>query len=80
MNPDKRTEMLNGSLVRPVRVGRKAILVHNSKLLHTATVTGIHEYSAECICFETMDANYQISLSGYPYATAAVQLPLYVAA
>ena len=33
MNPDKRTEMLNGSLVRPIRIGRKAILVHNGKLL-----------------------------------------------
>ena len=29
MNPVKRTEILNGSPVRPIRIGRKAIIVHN---------------------------------------------------
>ena len=76
MNPAKQTEILDGSPVRPIRIGRKAIIVHNGKLLHTATVTGIQEYSADTVCFETPDTNYRITLSGYPFAAAA----LYVAA
>ena len=72
MNPVKRTEILVGSPVRPIRIGRKAIIVHNGKLLHTATVTGIQEYSADMVCFETPDTNYRITLSGYPFAAAAV--------
>lgn len=73
MNPDKRTEMITGSPVRPIRIGRKAIIVHNGKLLHTATVTGIQEYSADTVCFETPDTNYRITLSGYPFAAAVLQ-------
>ena len=72
MNPAKQSEILDGRPVRPIRIGRKAIIVHNGKLLHTATVTGIQEYSAESVCFETPDTNYRISLSGYPFAAAAV--------
>lgn len=80
MDPVKKTAILDGSLVRPLRIGRKAIIVHNGKLLHTATVTGIKEYNAENICFETLDTYYRISLSGYPKTTAALQIPLYAAA
>lgn len=72
MNPVKRTEILDGRPVRPIRLGRKAIIVHNGKLLHTATVTGIREYSADTVCFETPDTNYRIILSGHPLSAAAL--------
>ena len=72
MNPAKQTEILDGSPVRPIRIGRKAIIVHNGKLLHTATVTGIQEYSADTVCFETPDTNYRITLSVYPFDAAAL--------
>lgn len=72
MNPVKPTEILDGKPVRPICIGRKAIIVHNGKLLHTATVIGIQEYSAEFVCFETSDVKYRITLSGYPISAAAL--------
>lgn len=80
MDPVKRTENIDASLVRPICIGRKAIIVHNGKLLHTAAVIKLHESTYEHIRFETEDAHYCISFANYPIVSAAVQLPLYAAA
>ena len=80
MKPVKRTENLTGSLVYPIRIGRKAIIIHNGKLHHTANVIKLHKSTFEQIFFETEDANYCIFLTEYPLANTAVPGPIYAAA
>ena len=80
MKPVKRTENLTGSLVYPIRIGRKAIIVHNGRLRHTATVIKLLESTCEQIRFETEDAHYCIVLTEYPLGNAAVPSIMYVAA
>ena len=80
MKPVKRTENLTGSLVYPIRIGRKAIIIHNGKLHHTANVIKLHKSTFEQICFETEDANYCIFLTEYPLGNAAIPSLIYVAA
>lgn len=80
MKTDKRTENLNSRPVRPICVGKSAVLTKNGTLYRTFPVIALHQYTSDYIHFETQDAHYHLSFSPYPFATAAMQAPLPLAA
>lgn len=59
---------LNGSLVRPLSVGMRAVIRTGGKLYLTGSVVVIHEQTAEQTDFETADIHYHVSLSPEPVA------------
>ena len=80
MKPVKRTENLNSRPVRPICIGKSAVLMKNGVLYRTAPVITLHQCTSDYIHFETLDAHYHLSFSPFPHATAAMQAPLPLAA
>ena len=76
----KRTENLNSRPVRPICIGKSAVLTKKGVLLRTSPVIALHQCTNGYIHFETLDAHYHLSFSPFPYAAAAIQAPLPLAA
>lgn len=55
MKKEKKQIVLNGSLLRPLSVGRGAIL----------------EESEDCVRFETQNSHYNLSMSPFPLAAVS---------
>lgn len=75
----KTTKTLNGILMRPLAVGVKAVILHQGQVTFTSRVVGIHSYTGNGVCFETMNTQYRLltgptyepDVSLYPVAMAA---------
>ena len=80
MKAVKRTENLNSRPVRPICIGKSALLTKNGTLYRTFPVIALHRCQSDYIHFETRDAHYHLSFSPNPLANAAVQTPLPLAA
>ena len=80
MKAVKRTENLNSRPVRPICIGKSAVLNKNGILYRTFPVIALHQCRSDYIHFETQDAHYHLSFSPYPFATAAMEAPLPLAA
>lgn len=76
---EKKVRTMAGTLLCPLAVGSRAIIVHQGKIILTARVTAIHHRNAREVCFETLDTRYylltgpdpQPALSAFPAALAA---------
>ena len=53
MKKEKKQIVLNGSLLRPLSVGRGALLHAGGNIYHTSRVVAILEESEDCVRFET---------------------------
>lgn len=80
MKADKRTENLNSRPVRPICIGKSAVLTKNGILYRTFPVIALHQCKSDYIHFETQDAHYHLFFSPYPHAAAAMEAPLPLAA
>lgn len=60
MKKEKKQIVLNGSLLRPLSVGRGAILHAGGNIYHTSRVVAILEESEDCVRFETQNSHYAI--------------------
>ena len=79
-NEEKKKQIvLNGSLLRPLSVGRGAILHAGGNIYHTSRVVAILEESEDCVRFETQNSHYHLSMSPFPLA-AVSPLPVRLAA
>ena len=76
---EKKQIVLNGSLLRPLSVGRGAILHAGGNIYHTSRVVAILEESEDCVRFETQNSHYHLSMSPFPLA-AVSPLPVRLAA
>ena len=52
MKKEKKQIVLNGSLLRPLSVGRGALLHAGGNIYHTSRVVAILEESEDCVRFE----------------------------
>ena len=77
MKKEKKQIVLNGSLLRPLSVGRGALLHAGGNIYHTSRVVAILEESEDCVRFETQ--NSHLSMSPFPLA-AVSPLPVRLAA
>ena len=57
MKKEKKQIVLNGSLLRPLSVGRGAILHAGGNIYHTSRVVAILEESEDCVRFETQNSH-----------------------
>ena len=55
MKKEKKQIVLNGSLLRPLSVGRGALLHAGGNIYHTSRVVTILEESEDCVRFETQN-------------------------
>ena len=63
MKKEKKQIVLNGSLLRPLSVGRGALLHAGGNIYHTSRVVAILEESEDCVRFETQNSHYHLSMS-----------------
>lgn len=79
MKKEKKQIVLNGSLLRPLSVGRGALLHAGGNIYHTSRVMTILEESEDCVRFESQNSHYHLSMSPFPLA-AVSPLPVRLAA
>lgn len=75
----KRIVNLEGSLVFPVQVGRRALIRQNGDFIRTSLVVEVMVNRQDYACFETMNSIYKVSLAPVP-AEAVSHLSLVRAA
>lgn len=71
MKKEKKQIVLNGSLLRPLSVGRGALLHAGGNIYHTSRVVTILEESEDCVRFETQNSHYHLSMSPFPLAAVS---------
>ena len=71
MKKEKKQIVLNGSLLRPLSVGRGALLHAEGNIYHTSRVVAILEESEDCVRFETQNSHYHLSMSPFPLAAVS---------
>ena len=71
MKKEKKQIVLNGSLLRPLAVGRGALLHAGGNIYHTSRVVAILEESEDCVRFETQNSHYHLSMS--PFSAGGCQ-------
>ena len=61
MNTDeKKTRTLNGTLMMPLTVGTKAVILHQGQVTLTTPVVAIHRLAENEVRFETKNTHYQL--------------------
>ena len=70
MKKEKKQIVLNGSLLRPLSVGRGAILHAGGNIYHTSRVVAILEESEDCVRFETQNSHYYLHV---PFSAGGCQ-------
>lgn len=56
----KKSTTLSGTLMFPLCVGNRALILHEGGYVHTSTVEAIHSVSANEIRFETRNTRYRL--------------------
>ena len=74
---EKKTTILRGVLMYPIKVGDCALIFHRGQFIRTSTVVAIHCDSAEVMRFETLNTCYTLLLDPIPQAAAnpAIRMP-----
>ena len=80
MNTDeKKTRTLNGTLMMPLAVGAKAVILHHGQVMLTSQVVAIHSVTGNEVRFETLHTHYRLLI--VPLQQTAVSLlPMAMAA
>ena len=58
---EKKTVILKGTFISPVKCGERAIFTYNGQVMRTSTVSEILEITADYIKFETRNSIYIVS-------------------
>ena len=66
----KKNIYVNGTLAAPLREGVRAMIHSDGGFIYTSLVVEIREVSADCVCFETMNSVYHVSLEPVPFEAA----------
>ena len=76
---NKPVKTLRGTLLRPLSVGAKAIILPQGQVTFTSRVVGIHSRTPDGVCFETLNTEYRL-LAGPDTEPAAGCFPMAMAA
>ncbi len=76
---EKTTKTLSGTLLCPLMVGAKAVILHQGLVTRTSRVVAIHSRSKGEVWFETQNTEYRL-LTGPDCEPAADCFPLTMAA
>ena len=60
MESMKKAATMCGTLMAPLCVGRRALILHNGGYVHTSTVVAIQSVDAREIRFETRNTHYRL--------------------
>lgn len=60
MESMKKSTTMYGTLMHPLCVGRRALILHNGGYVHTSTVVAIQSVDASEIRFETRNTHYRL--------------------
>ena len=76
---EKALKMMTGTLLRPLAVGAKAVILHQGQVTFTSQVVDIHSRTEDEVRFETKNTHYRL-LTG-PFRETVVSLwPMAMAA
>ena len=64
MNPQKKNLEISGKLLRPLAVGDAAFISETDGMRRTSRVLSMENISPNEICFETLNTNYRLHLTG----------------
>jgi len=59
---EKKSTTLYGTLLFPLRVGSRAVILQGGSFIHTSTVVAVHRVEVDNICFETQNTIYHLLL------------------
>lgn len=62
---------LYGRLIRPIKVGRTAVVSSGGKVFHTSRVVALHEQRVNYIHFETQNRHYHLTMRPFPQSAAS---------
>ena len=65
---DKKTTILHGVLVYPIKVGACALIFHRGQFIRTSTVVAIYYDAPEAVRFDTLNTHYTLLLDPTPQA------------
>ena len=66
MKPKKDVHV-SGVLAAPLQEGSRAMIRCGGSFIYTSLVVEIREASVDCVCFETMNSVYHVSLEPVPF-------------
>lgn len=72
MKKAKQELKLYGRLVRPVKIGKAAVVSAGGRVFHTSRVIALHEQKEDYIHFETQNRHYHLSMCPFPLAAASL--------
>ena len=67
---DKKTTIMHGVLMYPIKIGECALIYHRGQFIRTSTVVAIHYDAPDAMRFETLNTHYTLLL-GPALQTAA---------
>lgn len=76
---EKAMKTMTGTLLRPLAVGAKAVILHQGQVTYTSRVVNIHSRTEDEIRFETLNTEYRL-LTGPDREQAADSFPMAMAA
>lgn len=79
MKKEKKELTLCGKLMRPITIGKGALITAGGQIYHTSRVVALHEQDEDHVHFETLNTHYYLSMRPFPLA-AISPLPVRLAA
>lgn len=67
---DKKTTIMRGVLMYPIRIGESALIYHRGQFIRTSTVVAIHHDAPDSMRFETLNTYYTLLLGPAPQEAA----------
>ena len=77
---DKKTTIMHGVLMYPIKIGECALIYHRGQFIRTSTVVAIHYDASDAMRFETLNTHYTLLLGPAPQTAANPTMLMPVAA
>ena len=77
---DKKTTIMHGVLMYPIKIGECALIYHRGQFIRTSTVVAIHYNAPDAMRFETVNTHYTLLLGPAPQTAANPTMLMPVAA
>ena len=69
-NVEKKYTTLNGTLLCPLAVGNRSLILHRGQVISTASIVAIQSLSPSEVCFETRNTYYTLLPDPLPWAAS----------
>ena len=77
---DKKTTIMHGVLMSPIKIGECALIYHCGRFIRTSMVVAIHYDAPDAMRFETLNTHYTLLLGPAPQTAANPTMLMPVAA